>query len=108
MTKRRRLFVYRNVRIHLDEVEGLGSFVELESVLEDAGRESDDEAQALAAVVRALDLGAREAIAGGYADLTRGLKELAETSGASSRHASRGNASSTPVIGAFVTTRRQT
>ena len=72
VTKRRRLFVYRNVRIHLDEVEGLGSFVELESVLEDAGRESDDEAQALAAVVRALDLGAREAIAGGYADLTRG------------------------------------
>jgi adenylate cyclase class IV len=71
VTKRRRLFVYRNVRIHLDEVEGLGSFVELESVLEDASIESDDEAQALAAVVQALDLGGRESIAGGYADLTR-------------------------------------
>ena len=71
MTKRRRLFIYRNVRIHLDEVEGLGSFVELESVLEEAGRESDAEAGALAAVVQALDLGGREAIAVGYAELAR-------------------------------------
>lgn len=30
--KRRRLFLYRTVRIHLDEVEGLGSFIELEAV----------------------------------------------------------------------------
>ena len=31
--KERRLFLYRNVRIHLDEVEHLGTFVELEAVL---------------------------------------------------------------------------
>jgi homotetrameric cytidine deaminase len=30
--KRRRLLVHENVRIHLDEVEGLGSFIELEAV----------------------------------------------------------------------------
>jgi homotetrameric cytidine deaminase len=30
--KRRRLLLHENVRIHLDEVEGLGSFVELEAV----------------------------------------------------------------------------
>jgi len=30
--KRRHLLLYENVRIHLDEVEGLGSFVELEGV----------------------------------------------------------------------------
>jgi homotetrameric cytidine deaminase len=30
--KRRRLLVWEGVRIHLDEVEGLGSFIELESV----------------------------------------------------------------------------
>jgi homotetrameric cytidine deaminase len=30
--KRRRLLVHENVRIHVDEVEGLGSFVELEAV----------------------------------------------------------------------------
>jgi predicted adenylyl cyclase CyaB len=30
--KRRRLFLWQNVRIHLDEVEQLGSFIELEAV----------------------------------------------------------------------------
>jgi predicted adenylyl cyclase CyaB len=30
--KRREIFLYENVRIHLDEVEGLGTFVELEAV----------------------------------------------------------------------------
>jgi len=32
VTKRRRLFLWQNVRIHLDQVEGLGSFIEFEAV----------------------------------------------------------------------------
>jgi len=32
--KRREIFMYENVRIHLDEVDGLGNFVELEAVFE--------------------------------------------------------------------------
>lgn len=32
--KRREIFLYQNVRIHLDEVEQLGSFLEFEAVLE--------------------------------------------------------------------------
>lgn len=32
VAKRRRLFLWRGVRIHLDQVEGLGTFVELEAV----------------------------------------------------------------------------
>ena len=63
MTKRRRLFLHRNVRIHLDDVEGLGSFIELESVLAVAGHESAEEAAALAEVVEALGLAGRETIA---------------------------------------------
>jgi adenylate cyclase class 2 len=70
VTKRRRLFLYRNVRIHLDDVEGLGSFVELESVLELAGEESPEEAQALASVVDALGLASLPSVAGGYLDLS--------------------------------------
>ncbi len=31
--KRRKLFMYKNTRIHLDTVQGLGTFVELESVV---------------------------------------------------------------------------
>lgn len=38
VTKHRRLFLWRSVRIHLDEVEGLGAFIELEAV---APAESD-------------------------------------------------------------------
>ena len=37
--KRREIFLYNNVRIHLDDVEGLGCFLELEAVL---GPEIDD------------------------------------------------------------------
>jgi adenylate cyclase, class 2 len=69
VTKRRRLFLHRNVRIHLDDVEGLGSFVELESVLAVAGDESAKEAEALAEVVAALGLAGRETIAEGYLEL---------------------------------------
>lgn len=32
VAKRRRLFLWENVRIHLDRVEGLGDFIELEAV----------------------------------------------------------------------------
>lgn len=38
VTKKRCLFIWRNVRIHLDEVEGLGNFIEFEAV---APTESD-------------------------------------------------------------------
>jgi adenylate cyclase class IV len=33
VSKRRRLLMWHNVRIHLDQVEGLGSFVEFEAVI---------------------------------------------------------------------------
>jgi predicted adenylyl cyclase CyaB len=41
VTKRRRLLLWERVRIHLDEVEQLGAFVELEAVL-DEGEELAD------------------------------------------------------------------
>jgi adenylate cyclase class 2 len=68
---RRRLFLHRNVRIHLDDVEGLGTFVELESVLAVPGEESADEARALAEVFAALGFADRETIAGGYLELSQ-------------------------------------
>jgi adenylate cyclase class 2 len=71
VTKRRRLFIYENVRIHLDDVEGLGSFIELESVLTTPGEESADEARALARTLAALGLDGRASIAHGYLELSR-------------------------------------
>ena len=43
--KTRRLFLHENVRIHLDEVEGLGNFLEFEAVLEEGQDEADGYAQ---------------------------------------------------------------
>ncbi len=68
VSKRRRLFLWEGVRIHLDEVDGLGSFIEFEAVLPDAG----DLATARAKVARLrTELGVADdaLVAVGYADL---------------------------------------
>lgn len=68
--KERRLFLYRNVRIHLDEVEHLGTFVELEAVLAAADESgTPEERDALHRVTDALSLHERETVAGSYLDL---------------------------------------
>lgn len=69
--KRRDLLMWRNVRIHLDRVEGLGSFVELESVVGEV-----DEAMAesnLEELMTLLALGYAEVVAVAYADLLEGI-----------------------------------
>jgi predicted adenylyl cyclase CyaB len=66
--KRREIHHWRNVRIHLDAVDGLGTFVEFEAVLSP----QDNEAAAYAdleTLRRALGLGGAEELAGSYADL---------------------------------------
>ena len=66
--KHREIHLWHNVRIHLDQVAGLGSFVELEAVLVS---ETDEAASAdrLDRLRSALQLSGREQIAGSYADL---------------------------------------
>ncbi len=71
VTKRRHLFLYRHTRIHLDDVEGLGSFIELETVL---SGQSDAEAHAeLQQVAVALGLRPEDAVAEPYVELLRPL-----------------------------------
>ena len=68
VSKRRRLLMWEGVRIHLDEVEGLGSFIEFEAVLPDAG----DPATARAKLARLRDeLGIEDdaLVSVSYADL---------------------------------------
>lgn len=66
--KRRLLLLAGQTRIHLDRVEGLGDFIELEVVLR-AGQ-SDDEGRAIAeGLMSALGLGAAPRVAGAYVDL---------------------------------------
>jgi homotetrameric cytidine deaminase len=68
--KRRRLLVWEGVRIHLDRVEGLGAFVELEGV---APADSDlaREAELVARLRAELDIGDEAIEAASYSDLLR-------------------------------------
>lgn len=67
--KRRHLFLWRHTRIHLDEVDNLGSFVELETVTREQ-TEADVQWE-LAQVVEALGLRPEDRIAPAYVDLIR-------------------------------------
>ncbi len=66
--KRREIYLHHNVRIHLDQVVGLGDFLEFEAVL---GAEHDDADghAALAELSRQFALEPRHLIAGSYSDL---------------------------------------
>jgi homotetrameric cytidine deaminase len=64
--KRRHLLLYENVRIHLDEVQGLGSFVELEAVAP-ADSDLSGEHELVARLREDLALG--EPVAVSYSDL---------------------------------------
>jgi len=59
--KRRRLLIHHDTRIHLDDVEGLGTFVELESTQRDEQRVGEIRA--------ALGITDERLVARGYADM---------------------------------------
>lgn len=73
--KRRLLLMKGATRIHLDRVEGLGDFMELEVVLQPG--QSDGEGSAIAeALMRELGLADAPRIAGAYLDLLQGRGTL--------------------------------
>jgi predicted adenylyl cyclase CyaB len=66
--KQRTLYRVGQMRIHLDEVEGLGQFLELEYVLRpDETREAGLEA--VHEIMRRLEIGREDLVAGAYIDL---------------------------------------
>ncbi len=68
--KRRRLLLWEAVRIHLDDVDGLGTFVELE-----APDDGDQQAK-VERLTEALAIADDDLIAGSYSDLVLGGHEL--------------------------------
>jgi homotetrameric cytidine deaminase len=74
VVKRRRLLLWEGVRIHLDEVEGLGRFVELEA-LADEGSDLAREHALVARLRTELGLADEDLVAGSYADLVAGDAE---------------------------------
>jgi predicted adenylyl cyclase CyaB len=67
--KRREVLLWRNVRIHLDRVEGLGSFLELEAVFDGSAGAEAAQRDAVAGLLAALGLAAEPCIAGSYESL---------------------------------------
>lgn len=68
VTKVRRLLLLEDVRIHLDEVDALGSFVEVEAVVP-AGLAARDFGAKVATLRRALDVHKSQLVAEAYIDL---------------------------------------
>ncbi len=66
--KRRRLFLLGQVRIHLDEVDGLGRFIELEGVAA-AGSDLSGERAAVERLRSALEIAERDLVGVGYLEL---------------------------------------
>jgi homotetrameric cytidine deaminase len=83
--KRRRLLLHDNVRIHLDEVEGLGSFLELEAVARpdaDLAAEHDKVTRLRAE----LEVGDDALVAQSYSDLLLDTPELLLRAAAGAMH----------------------
>jgi len=68
--KQRHLFLYDHVRIHLDEVVGLGTFIEFEAVLAD-GRDDAWGGARVAELTRHFRIAPADVLSVSYADLVR-------------------------------------
>ena len=66
--KRRRIYWHRNVRIHLDEVDGAGSFLEFEAVLSDPADETVSRRLVDALAIR-FELRPEDLLRGSYGDM---------------------------------------
>jgi predicted adenylyl cyclase CyaB len=66
--KERELGLYENVRIHLDRVEGLGSFVELEAVYDPEREDEGAQREKLRFLRDALGIRDEDLVAQSYAD----------------------------------------
>lgn len=66
--KRRTVYIWRNVRIHLDRVEGLGAFIEFEAVMPEGAPDSEGELL-LCRLMGEFSLREEDLVGGSYCDL---------------------------------------
>jgi homotetrameric cytidine deaminase len=84
--KQRHLLLWKGVRIHLDEVDGLGSFVELEGVAE-PGSDLSAERRRVDALGEALGIVPERIVAESYSDRLLGADALIDAARAVMAHA---------------------
>lgn len=75
VVKRRRLFVWEHVRIHLDDVDGLGTFIELEALVGPGFNDREEAARKVARLRAELEIADDALVAVGYSDLLLGGAE---------------------------------
>lgn len=69
VNKTRELYMYENARIHFDNVDNLGSFVEIEVVIDFNGNEQRDPHIIMKELVKVLDIKDEDRITCGYREL---------------------------------------
>jgi predicted adenylyl cyclase CyaB len=69
--KKREIFLYKNVRIHLDQVEHLGDFLELEGVLDNATNDVSQEKEKIFHLMHELGIEIDDLVADSYENLIR-------------------------------------
>ena len=69
--KTRQVWLWNNVRIHLDDVKDLGLFVELEAVTDEKGIEESH--QRVETLMRALEIRSSQLVEGSYGDIMAAL-----------------------------------
>jgi homotetrameric cytidine deaminase len=84
--KERHLLLFKDVRIHLDRVRGLGSFLELEGVAA-AASDLSSERRRVGALAEALGIGPATIVAESYSDRLLGADALIAAAGAVMTHA---------------------
>ena len=72
--KYRHIFLYRNVRIHLDKVVNLGDFLEFEAVMDSKYNDHDLETNKVRKLMAVLKISDSDLIPGSYQDLIRARK----------------------------------
>ncbi|HEX3690748.1 MAG TPA: cytidine deaminase [Solirubrobacteraceae bacterium] len=88
VVKRRRLWLWENVRIHLDDVEGLGTFIELEAMVGPDLNSPEEAAEKVERLRSELAIADDALVAVGYSDLLLdGVQMLLEAADAAMRTA---------------------
>lgn len=75
--KKRRLYMLGHTRLHLDTVQGLGDFVELEVVLQ-PGQTTEEGIQIAHDLMQRLDIAPEDLIQGSYLDLAQSYRQKGE------------------------------
>ncbi|MEM6335966.1 MAG: class IV adenylate cyclase [Bacteroidota bacterium] len=72
--KRRAIYFVGNVKLHLDSVKGLGTFVEVEAIDQDGSRSHAELARQCEHFKQVLGIRDEDLVAGSYADLLQALQ----------------------------------